>query len=62
MPLLLHPSTAPEGRPHQFHPLHLCQQMMDPHSHAVQRALGKKIHTHQQAKPKDLHKKQRFLT
>ena len=35
MPLLLHPSTAPEGRPHQFH-LHLCQ-MMDPHSHVVHR-------------------------
>ena len=35
LPLLLHSSTAPEDRPHQFHPLHLCQQMMNPRSHVV---------------------------
>ena len=35
--LLLQSSTAPEARSHQFHLLHLCQQMMDPRSHIVHR-------------------------
>ena len=36
MSLLLQSSTAAEDQPHQFHLLHLCQQM-DPHSHDVHR-------------------------
>ena len=39
--LLLQSSTAPEARPHQFHMLHLCQQMMDPRSHLVNRTFLK---------------------
>ena len=35
MPLLPQSSTASEERPRQFHLMHLCRQMMDPHSHVV---------------------------